>query len=91
MPRLESLHSVGHLSKRTLIGLVPSVIFGGCMTLVVVATVARLVPELRRLTRSAGGNTANGGSGGSFDLPWGSGPYTFSFELSRGVNRSKPP
>jgi len=35
----------------SLIGLVPSVIFGGCMTLVVVATVARLVPELRRLTR----------------------------------------
>jgi hypothetical protein len=34
-----------------LFGLVPSVIFGGCMTLVVVATVARLVPELRRLTR----------------------------------------
>lgn len=32
-----------------LIGLVPSVVFGGCMTLVVVATTARLVPSLRRL------------------------------------------
>ena len=32
-----------------LLGLVPSVIFGGAMTLVVVATVARWVPGLRRL------------------------------------------
>jgi MFS family permease len=31
------------------LGLVPSVVFGGCMTLVVVAAVAYLVPELRRL------------------------------------------
>lgn len=34
-----------------LLGLAPSVVFGGCMTLVVVAAVARLVPELRRLSR----------------------------------------
>lgn len=32
-----------------LMGLVPSVVFGGCMTLAVVATTARLVPSLRRL------------------------------------------
>ena len=32
-----------------LLGLIPSVIFGGAMTLVVVATVARGVPGLRRL------------------------------------------
>lgn len=32
-----------------LMGLVPSVVFGGCMTLVVVASVARLAPKLRRL------------------------------------------
>ncbi len=32
-----------------LLGLVPSVIFGGCMTLGVVATTARLAPKLRRL------------------------------------------
>ena len=32
-----------------LLGLVPSVIFGGCMTLGVVATTARLAPRLRRL------------------------------------------
>ena len=36
-----------------LMGVVPSVIFGGCMTVVVVALVARLIPELRRLTRVA--------------------------------------
>lgn len=32
-----------------LMGLVPSVIFGGCMTLVVVATTASLAPKLRKL------------------------------------------
>ena len=32
-----------------LLGLVPSVIFGGCMTLGVVATTAKLAPRLRRL------------------------------------------
>jgi hypothetical protein len=32
-----------------LLGLVPSVIFGGCMTLGVVAATARLAPKLRRL------------------------------------------
>jgi len=32
-----------------LLGLVPSVVFGGCMTLVVVAATARLAPKLRRL------------------------------------------
>ena len=32
-----------------LLGLVPSVVFGGCMTLLVVATTARLAPKLRRL------------------------------------------
>jgi MFS family permease len=32
-----------------LMGLVPSVVFGGCMTLGVVAVTARLVPRLRRL------------------------------------------
>jgi MFS family permease len=32
-----------------LLGLVPSVIFGGCMTLGVVATTAKLAPKLRRL------------------------------------------
>jgi MFS family permease len=32
-----------------LLGLVPSVIFGGCMTLGVVATTARFAPKLRRL------------------------------------------
>jgi MFS family permease len=32
-----------------LMGLVPSVVFGGCMTLGVVAATARLVPRLRRL------------------------------------------
>jgi len=32
-----------------LLGLVPSVIFGGCMTLAVVASTARLAPRLRRL------------------------------------------
>ncbi|MDQ3205540.1 MAG: MFS transporter [Pseudomonadota bacterium] len=32
-----------------LMGLVPSVIFGGCMTLVVVGTVAKMAPKLRRL------------------------------------------
>ncbi|GHA73634.1 MFS transporter [Lysobacter bugurensis] len=32
-----------------LMGLVPSIVFGGCMTLVVVATTARLAPALRRL------------------------------------------
>ena len=32
-----------------LLGLVPSVIFGGCMTLLVVASTARLAPRLRRL------------------------------------------
>ncbi len=32
-----------------LLGLVPSVIFGGCMTLGVVAVTARLAPKLRRL------------------------------------------
>lgn len=35
----------------SVMGLVQSVIFGGCMTLVVVAVVARMVPELRRLKR----------------------------------------
>ena len=34
-----------------LIGTVPSVIFGGCMTLAVVAATARKVPELRQLRR----------------------------------------
>jgi MFS family permease len=34
-----------------LLGLVPSVVFGGCMTLLVVAIVAYSVPELRRLAR----------------------------------------
>jgi len=34
-----------------LMGLVPSVIFGGCMTLGVVAATAGLVPELRKLDR----------------------------------------
>ena len=33
------------------LGLVPSVLFGGCMTLIVVAFVTRMVPELRRLRR----------------------------------------
>ncbi len=37
-----------------LMGVVPSVVFGGCMTLVVVAIVAKTVPELRRLKRIAG-------------------------------------
>ena len=32
-----------------LMGLVPSVVFGGVMTLVVVAVTAKLVPKLRRL------------------------------------------
>jgi hypothetical protein len=32
-----------------LLGLVPSVIFGGCMTLGVVAATARFAPKLRRL------------------------------------------
>lgn len=32
-----------------LLGLVPSVVFGGCMTLAVVATTAKLAPKLRRL------------------------------------------
>jgi MFS family permease len=32
-----------------LMGLVPSIVFGGCMTLVVVTATARLVPSLRRL------------------------------------------
>jgi len=32
-----------------LLGLVPSVIFGGCMTLGVVAATAKLAPKLRRL------------------------------------------
>ncbi|MFC0677842.1 MFS transporter [Lysobacter korlensis] len=32
-----------------LMGLVPSIVFGGCMTLLVVATTARAVPSLRRL------------------------------------------
>lgn len=32
-----------------LMGLVPSVIFGGCMTLLVVGTTAKLAPKLRRL------------------------------------------
>ena len=32
-----------------LLGLVPSVVFGGCMTLLVVASTARLAPRLRRL------------------------------------------
>jgi len=34
-----------------LLGLVPSVVFGGCMTLLVVATTAWKVPELRRMDR----------------------------------------
>ena len=34
-----------------LIGTVPSVIFGGCMTLAVVAVTAKKVPELRQLKR----------------------------------------
>jgi len=34
-----------------LLGLVPSVLFGGCMTLVIVAFVTRMVPELRKLRR----------------------------------------
>jgi len=37
-----------------LLGVVPSVVFGGCMTLVVVGVMARTVPELRRLTRVTG-------------------------------------
>jgi len=37
-----------------LLGLVPSVIFGGCMTLGVVVATAKLVPELRRLDRIDG-------------------------------------
>jgi len=37
-----------------LMGLVPSVIFGGCMTLGVVAATAGLVPELRKLDRMDG-------------------------------------
>ena len=32
-----------------LLGLVPSVVFGGCMTMLVVATTAKLAPKLRRL------------------------------------------
>jgi len=32
-----------------LLGLVPSVVFGGCMTLAVVGLTARLAPRLRRL------------------------------------------
>ncbi len=32
------------------IGLVPSVVFGGCMTLTVVASVAKLAPKLRKLS-----------------------------------------
>jgi len=32
-----------------LLGLVPSVVFGGVMTLLVVATTARLSPKLRKL------------------------------------------
>jgi hypothetical protein len=32
-----------------LLGLVPSVIFGGCMTLGIVAATAKLAPKLRRL------------------------------------------
>ena len=32
-------------------GLVPSVVFGGCMTLLVVATTAWRVPELRKMDR----------------------------------------
>ena len=32
-----------------LLGLVPSVVFGGVMTLVIVALVARIMPRLRRL------------------------------------------
>jgi MFS family permease len=32
-----------------LLGLVPSIVFGGCMTLLVVAATARLAPRLRRL------------------------------------------
>jgi len=35
------------------LGLVPSVVFGGCMTLLVVGVVAYSVPELRRLKRIA--------------------------------------
>jgi MFS family permease len=34
-----------------LLGLIPSVIFGGCMTLLVVATTAWKLPELRRMDR----------------------------------------
>jgi len=34
-----------------LLGLVPSVVFGGCMTLVVVAFTTWRVPELRRMDR----------------------------------------
>jgi MFS family permease len=34
-----------------LMGLVPSVVFGGCMTLLVVATTAWRVPELRKMDR----------------------------------------
>ena len=34
-----------------LLGLVPSVVFGGCMTLLVVATTAWRVPELRKMDR----------------------------------------
>jgi hypothetical protein len=30
-----------------------------------------------------------GGTGGSQDVPWGSGNYTFSFELPPGVNRNQ--
>jgi hypothetical protein len=32
-----------------LLGLVPSIVFGGCMTLLVVAATSRLAPRLRRL------------------------------------------
>jgi MFS family permease len=37
-----------------LLGMIPSVIFGGCMTLVVVAITAWRVPELRRLVHLSG-------------------------------------
>nr|WP_320132479.1 MFS transporter [uncultured Holophaga sp.] len=37
-----------------LMGLIPAVVFGGCMTLVVVAATAGLVPQLRRLDRMDG-------------------------------------
>lgn len=36
-------------SMARLLGLVPAVVFGGCMTLVVTATTARMAPKLRRL------------------------------------------